>query len=73
MDVKTTFLNGNVKEEIYMDHPIGFVSKSQEDKVCRLKKSMYGLKQYLDHGNPEEEIYMDHSTLYSMKSLIRLP
>jgi len=45
MDVKTAFLNGSLEEEIYMDQPIGFVSKGQEDKVCRLKRSIYGLKQ----------------------------
>jgi len=45
MDVKTAFLNGNLEEEIYLDQPIGFVLKGQEDKVCRLKRSIYGLKQ----------------------------
>ena len=45
MDVKTTFLNGSVEEEIYMDQPIGFVSKGQENKLCRLERSIYGLKQ----------------------------
>ena len=45
MDVKTTFLNGDLSEEIYMRQPEGFVQKGQEDKVCRLKKSIYGLKQ----------------------------
>ena len=45
MDVKTAFLNGSLEEEIYMDQPFGFVSKGQEDKVCRLKRSIYGLKQ----------------------------
>jgi len=45
MDVKTTFLNGNLEEEIYMDQAIGFVSKGQEDKVCRLKRFIHGLKQ----------------------------
>ena len=45
MDVKTTFLNENLEEEIYMDQPIGFVTKGQEDKVCHLKRSIYGLKQ----------------------------
>ena len=45
MDVKTAFLNGSLEEEIYMDQPLSFVSKGQEDKVCRLKRSIYGLKQ----------------------------
>ena len=45
MDVKTAFLNENLEEEIYVDQPIGFVSIGQEDKVCRHKRSIYGLKQ----------------------------
>jgi hypothetical protein len=45
MDVKTTFLNGELDEEIYMDQPIGFVADGQERKVCKLKRSIYGLKQ----------------------------
>ena len=45
MDVKTAFLNGELDEEIYMDQPIGFVIKDQEYKVCKLKRSIYGLKQ----------------------------
>ena len=45
MDVKTAFLNGNFEEEIYMDQPIDLAWKGQEDKVCRLKRSIYGLKQ----------------------------
>lgn len=45
MDVKTAFLNGNLKEEIYLEQPEGFVIPGQENKVCRLIKSLYGLKQ----------------------------
>ena len=45
MDVKTAFLNGNLDEEIYMSQPEGFQEKGQGQKVCRLLKSIYGLKQ----------------------------
>ena len=44
MDIKIAFLNGELDEEIYMDQPIGFVTKGQERKVCKLKQSIYGLK-----------------------------
>lgn len=43
LDVKTTFLHGNLKETIYMNQPKGF--EEGENKVCLLKKSLYGLKQ----------------------------
>ena len=45
MDVKTVFLNGELDEEIYMNHSLGFELKGQERKVCKLKRSIYGLKQ----------------------------
>jgi hypothetical protein len=43
MDVKTTFLNGDLEEEVYMKQPEGFDDNSQ--KACKLKRSIYGLKQ----------------------------
>jgi hypothetical protein len=45
MDVKTTFLNGELEEDIYMDQSQGFVQDGKEHLVCKLKKSLYALKQ----------------------------
>ena len=45
MDVKKTFLYGNLEEEIYMIQPEGFIMKGKEQKLCKLVKSLYGLKQ----------------------------
>ncbi|KAL0358403.1 UNVERIFIED_CONTAM: Retrovirus-related Pol polyprotein from transposon RE2 [Sesamum angustifolium] len=45
MDVKSAFLNGYIDEEIYVEHPQGFIAKGSEEKVLRLKKALYGLKQ----------------------------
>ena len=44
-DVKTAFLHGDLEEEIYMEQPKGFVAPDQEHLVCRLRKSLYNLKQ----------------------------
>ena len=45
MDVKSTFLNSIVEEEVYVEQPLSFETHDRESHVCRLKKSMYGLKQ----------------------------
>ena len=45
MDVKIAFLNDNLDEQIYMMQPEGFITKNQEHMVCKLKRSIYGLKQ----------------------------
>ncbi len=45
MDVETAFLNGCLEEDIYMRQPEGFEKAGSENLVCRLKKSIYGLKQ----------------------------
>ena len=45
MDVKATFLHGVIKQEVYVEQPLGFEVQDQDTHVCRLKKSLYGLKQ----------------------------
>ena len=42
--MKTTFLHGDLEEEIYMKQPEGFVVKGKKELVCKLKKPIYGLK-----------------------------
>jgi hypothetical protein len=45
MDVKTAFLNGNLTEDVYMTQPEGFIDPKYARKICKLQKSIYGLKQ----------------------------
>ena len=45
MDVKTAFLNGMLSEDVYMIQPEGFVNPQCVGKVCKLQRSIYGLKQ----------------------------
>ncbi|XP_075098000.1 uncharacterized protein LOC142175314 [Nicotiana tabacum] len=45
MDIKTTFLNESLDECIYMAQPVGFIKSGNEHMLCKLKKSIYGLKQ----------------------------
>jgi len=45
MDVKTAFLHGSIKEEVYVEQPEGFEIYDRKYHVCRLKKALYGLKQ----------------------------
>ena len=45
MDVKTTFLNGNLLEDVFMTQPKGFVDPKYPNRVCKLQISIYKLKQ----------------------------
>ena len=44
MDVQTTFLNGDLDEDVYMEHPTGFTEVGKEHLVCKLNKSIYGCR-----------------------------
>lgn len=55
MNVKTTFVNENIMEDVFMKQPDGFTLEGQVDKVFKLRKSICGLKQTLRHWN----IYFD--------------
>ena len=45
VDMHTAFLNATLQEEVFMKQPIGYEKKGKEHLVCKLQKSIYGLKQ----------------------------
>ena len=45
MDKRITFLNGDLVEDVYMSQPIGFEEVGKDHMICKLQKSIYGLKQ----------------------------
>lgn len=58
MDVKTAFLHGSLEERIFMEQPEGFIKKGDENKVCLLRKSLYGLKQSPRQWNKRFDSFM---------------
>jgi hypothetical protein len=65
LDVKSTFLNGELKEEVYLVQPEGFVKQGQEHLVCRLKKDLYGLK------HAPRSWYVNIDTFFSQKGFMK--
>nr|GEV01351.1 hypothetical protein [Tanacetum cinerariifolium] len=66
MDIKTTFFNGPLKEEVYVSQPDGFVNLDFPDDVYRLKKTLYGLKQ----APQAKELTL---TLVDLRTIFQLP
>lgn len=58
MDVIAAFLNGKLKEQIYMQQPPGFEEPGKEHLVCLLKRSLYGLKQSSRQWYEEIDTYL---------------
>ncbi|KAF3648202.1 hypothetical protein FXO37_19575 [Capsicum annuum] len=70
MDVKTAFLHGDLDEEIYMEQLEGFGVKGKENYVCKLKKSLYDLKQALGQCYRKiQKLNQELSKSFSMKDL----
>lgn len=65
LDVKTAFLHGELSEDIYMKQLEGFIQEGRENLVCKLKKSIYGLKQ----ASRQWYLKFDEVVRYLMDSL----
>ena len=68
IDIKTAFLNGLVEEEIYINQPEGYIKKGNENLVCRLIKSIYGLKQASRNWNKEISSFLISIDFYKLQS-----
>ena len=66
MDVKSAFLHGDLHEEIYMKHPEGYVT--DPSLVCKLKKSLYGLKQALREWYSKMDAFLLSQNFYRCRS-----
>jgi len=58
LDVKTAFLNGELEEELFMEQPAGFEVNGRENEVCRLQRSLYGLKQASRNWNKKFDSFI---------------
>ena len=68
IDVTTAFLNGQLKEEVFMKQPEGFTADGQENLVCHLKKSLYGLKQSPRCWNTALDDHLKRSSFVPVES-----
>src|SRR6185503_9041867 len=71
MNVKTTFLNGNLTGDVYMMQPEGFVDPTNAGKICKLQISIYGLKQASRSWNIHfDEVVKGLASLKMKKNLV---
>jgi ATP-binding cassette subfamily B (MDR/TAP) protein 1 len=68
LDMKTTFLHGDLEEEIYMEQPEGFAVAGKEHLVCKLNKSLYGLKQAPRQWYKKFESFMTNLGYHKVES-----
>jgi hypothetical protein len=61
MDIKSSFLNGELEEEVYIEKPEGFQLSENTDYVCKLKKALYGLKQAPRAWYSRLDKYLQHA------------
>ena len=69
MDVKSSFLNGELEEEVYIEEPEGFHLSKNENYVCKLKKALYGLKQAPKAWYYRLDKYLWHKGFRKMKCI----
>ena len=68
VDVKSTFLNGYLEEEVYVGHPQGYEFPGQEHKVYNMKKELYGLKQPLRSWYSRIDSYLNQNGFHRSES-----
>nr|GEW26096.1 putative RNA-directed DNA polymerase [Tanacetum cinerariifolium] len=74
MDVKTAFLNGNLREEVYVSQPDGFVDQDNPNHVYKLKKTLYGLKQAQHAWRNGNDLFLARPTkkhVHTVKRIFR--
>jgi hypothetical protein len=70
MDMKITFLNGELEKEIYMEQLQGFMHQGGEHVMCKLHKSLYGLKQFPRAWNQKLDVFLKTLNLLRVRPIL---
>ena len=65
VDVQTAFLSGTLQKEVYIQQPVGYQKKGKDHLVCKLKKSIYELKQSSRCWNPALDSHLSDPCIYT--------